>query len=42
MRVRAIDWVRGLVVMLMTIDHAGSIFDSAHPVALPLVTSSCR
>jgi len=30
MRVRAIDWVRGLVMMLMTVDHAGSIFDEAH------------
>ena len=30
MRLRAIDWLRGLVVMLMTVDHAGSIFDAAH------------
>jgi uncharacterized membrane protein len=30
MRLRAVDWVRGLVIALMTIDHAGSRFDSAH------------
>jgi len=30
MRIRAIDWVRGLVMMLMTVDHAGTIFDAAH------------
>ena len=30
MRIRAIDWVRGLVMMLMTVDHAGSVFDAAH------------
>lgn len=30
MRIRAIDWVRGLVMMLMTVDHAGNIFDAAH------------
>ena len=30
MRIRAIDWVRGLVIALMTVDHAGSIFDAAH------------
>jgi uncharacterized membrane protein len=30
MRIRAIDWVRGLVIVLMTVDHAGSILDAAH------------
>jgi uncharacterized membrane protein len=30
MRLRAIDWVRGLVMVLMTVDHAGSVFDAAH------------
>ena len=30
MRIRAIDWVRGLVMMLMTVDHAGNVFDAAH------------
>jgi len=30
MRIRAIDWVRGLVMMLMTVDHAGNMFDAAH------------
>ncbi len=30
MRLRAIDWVRGLVMLLMTVDHAGNIFDAAH------------
>ena len=30
MRIRAIDWVRGLVMMLMTVDHAGNKFDAAH------------
>ena len=30
MRIRAIDWVRGLVMMLMTVDHAGTMFDAAH------------
>jgi uncharacterized membrane protein len=29
-RIRAIDWLRGLVIALMTVDHAGSIFDAAH------------
>ena len=30
MRIRAIDWLRGLVLLLMTVDHSGSIFDAAH------------
>jgi uncharacterized membrane protein len=30
MRIRAIDWLRGLVMLLMTVDHSGSIFDAAH------------
>jgi uncharacterized membrane protein len=29
-RIRAIDWLRGLVIALMTVDHAGAIFDAAH------------
>ncbi len=29
-RIRAIDWVRGLVIVLMTVDHAGNILDAAH------------
>ena len=29
-RIRAIDWVRGLVMLLMTVDHAGNVFDAAH------------
>jgi hypothetical protein len=30
MRIRAIDWVRGMVMLLMTVDHAGNVFDAAH------------
>lgn len=29
-RIRAIDWGRGLVIVLMTVDHAGSKLDAAH------------
>jgi len=29
-RIRAIDWLRGLVIMLMTVDHTGTFFDAAH------------
>lgn len=29
-RLRAIDWLRGFVIVLMTADHAGTIFDAAH------------
>jgi uncharacterized membrane protein len=29
-RIRALDWLRGLVIALMTVDHAGTVFDSAH------------
>ena len=30
MRIRAVDWVRGLVIVLMTADHAGAQLDAAH------------
>jgi len=30
MRIRAIYWVRGLVMLLMTVDHSGATFDAAH------------
>jgi uncharacterized membrane protein len=30
MRVRAIDWMRGLVMIIMTIDHASGMFNAGH------------
>jgi len=29
-RVRAVDWLRGLVIALMTVDHSGTFLDAAH------------
>ena len=29
-RLPAIDWMRGLVVVVMAIDHVGSVFDPGH------------
>ena len=29
-RLTALDWLRGLVIVLMTIDHAGTVFDAEH------------
>jgi uncharacterized membrane protein len=29
-RIRAIDWLRGFVMILMTIDHAGNVYDAHH------------
>jgi uncharacterized membrane protein len=30
LRIRAIDWLRGLVMLLMTVDHSGTMFDAGH------------